>query len=103
LASRSNSAYPVLEMGSPRLLPSRRLRGLMRMRHLILPSLGVSLAVGLASAASPFDASAQEEAEGVSQGSLATHLYYVDVSERPSPGYSQIVDNATDGRFQASG
>jgi NlpC/P60 family len=67
-------------------------------------SLALCLAAGcLASAASPFDASAQEEPETtVSQGSLVTHPY-VDVSEGPSPGYSQVVDNATDGRFHAPG
>ena len=58
--------------------------------------------MGLTSAASPFDASAQEEPETISQGSIATHPY-VDVSDGPSPGYSQIVDNATDGRFQGPG
>jgi NlpC/P60 family len=65
-------------------------------------SLAVCLAVGLASAASPFDASAEEEPGTISQGSLATHPQ-VDVSEGPSPGYSQVVDNATDGRFHAPG
>jgi cell wall-associated NlpC family hydrolase len=72
------------------------------MRRLILASLVACLAAGLASAASPFDASAEEEPGAVSQGSIVTHPY-VDVSEGPSPGYSQIVDNATDGRFQAPG
>ena len=72
------------------------------MRRLIIASLAVSLAAGLASASSPFDASAQEEPGSISQGSLATHPY-VGISEGPSPGYSQIVDNATDGRFQAPG
>jgi hypothetical protein len=69
-----------------------------------LALLAVCLAAGLASTASPFEVAAQEEEESgaISQGSIATHPY-VDVSEGPSPGYSQVVDNATDGRFQATG
>ena len=47
-------------------------------------------------------ASAGAEPEAVSQGSIATHTQ-VDVSEGPSPGYSQVVDNATEGRFEAPG
>ena len=72
------------------------------MRRLILASLALCLVAGLASTASSFDASAEEEPETISQGSIATHPY-VDVSEGPSPGYFQVVDNATDGRFQAPG
>jgi cell wall-associated NlpC family hydrolase len=72
------------------------------MGRFLLAFLAVCLAAGLVSAASPFGASAEEDLGTMSQGSLATHPY-VDVSEGPSPGYSQVVDNATDGRFQASG
>jgi len=72
------------------------------MGRLILASLALCLAAGLASTASPFEVSAAEEPGTISQGSLATHPY-VDSSEGPSPGYSQVVDNATDGRFQAPG
>jgi len=68
----------------------------------MLVFLTLCLAAGMASTASPFDASAEEDPGTFSQGSIATHPY-VDVSEGPSPGYSQIVDNATDGRFQAPG
>jgi len=73
----------------------------MSMRRTILAFLTLCLAAGLASTASPHDASA-EEPETVSQGSLATHPH-VDVSEGPAPGYSQIVDNATNDRFHAPG
>ena len=72
------------------------------MRRLLLASLTLCVVAGLASTFSPLDASGEEEPETISQGSLATHPY-VDVSEGPSPGYSQIVDNATEGRFQAPG
>jgi cell wall-associated NlpC family hydrolase len=72
------------------------------MRRLILTFLTVCLAASLASTASPYDASAEEEPETISQGSLAT-FPHADVSEGPSPGHAQIVDNATDGRFQAPG
>ncbi len=73
------------------------------MRRPVLALLTLCLAAGMASTASPYGASAEEEEpETISQGSIATHPY-VDVSEGPSPGYSQIVDNATDGRFQAPG
>jgi cell wall-associated NlpC family hydrolase len=71
------------------------------MRSLILAFLTLCLAAGMASTASSYDASAEEVPESISQGSFATHPY-VDVSDGPSPGYSQIVDNATDSRFQAS-
>jgi cell wall-associated NlpC family hydrolase len=47
-------------------------------------------------------ASAQEEPGTVSQGSIADHPY-VEVSEGPSPGYSQVVDNDTEGHFEAPG
>jgi cell wall-associated NlpC family hydrolase len=62
--------------------------------------LTVSLAAGLASAVALSVASAGAEPEAVSQGSIATHTQ-VDVSEGPSPGYSQVVDNADEGRFDA--
>jgi cell wall-associated NlpC family hydrolase len=67
-----------------------------------LAFLTVCLAAGLASAVALFVASAGAEPETVSQGSIATHPQ-VDVSEGPSPGYSQVVDNATEGRFEAPG
>jgi cell wall-associated NlpC family hydrolase len=72
------------------------------MRRLLLASSAVCLTAGLASSVLLLTAAAEtgSEAQGVSQGSIATHPY-VDVSEGPSPGYSQVVDNATEGRFEA--
>jgi cell wall-associated NlpC family hydrolase len=76
------------------------------MRHPLLVSLAVFLTAGGVSAISLFvtsvEAGSQTGSVAVSQGSIATHPY-VDVSEGPSPGYSQVVDNATVGRFEASG
>ena len=67
-----------------------------------LAFLTVGLAAGLALAVALFVASAGAEPEAVSQGSIATHTQ-VEVSEGPSPGYSQVVDNANEGRFEAPG
>lgn len=67
-----------------------------------LAFLTVGLTVGLASAVALFVASAGAEPEAVSQGSIATHTQE-EVSEGPSPGYSQVVDNASGERFEAPG
>lgn len=67
-----------------------------------LALLTVSLAAGLASAVALSVATAGAEPEAVSQGSIATHTQE-EVSEGPSPGYSQVVDNADEGRFEAPG
>jgi cell wall-associated NlpC family hydrolase len=79
------------------------------MRRLLLVCSAGCLAAGLAWSFSFVGASAaqtgseqQSSRETISQGSIATHPY-VDVSEGPSPGYSQVVDNATPGRFEAPG
>jgi hypothetical protein len=64
--------------------------------------LTVSLAIGLASVADSSVASVRAEAEAVSRGSIATRPQ-VEVSEGPLPGYSQVVDNATEGRLEAPG
>ena len=73
------------------------------MRRLVLVCVAASVAAGAALAASYVAASAEEGgAATISQGSIAEHPY-VEVSEGPSPGYSQIVDNATEGRFEAPG
>jgi cell wall-associated NlpC family hydrolase len=73
------------------------------MRHLLLVCSASFLAAGLAWSFSFLAASAQTgSAESISQGSIATHPY-VEVSDGPSPGYSQVVDNATPGRFEAPG
>lgn len=73
------------------------------MRRVALVCVAASLAAGAALAASYVAASAEEgEAATISQGSIAEHPY-VEVSDGPSPGYSQIVDNATEGRFEAPG
>jgi len=73
-------------------------------RRVLLVCPAIFLGAGLSSLAAIMSARAEEntEAQGVSQGSIATHPY-VDVSEGPSPGYSQAVDNATEGRFKAFG
>jgi cell wall-associated NlpC family hydrolase len=65
---------------------------------------GCLLTVGLASSVAITHTSAEvnPETQGISQGSIATQPY-VDVSKGPSPGYSQVVDNATKGRFETSG
>jgi hypothetical protein len=64
----------------------------------------ILLGAGLASSVAVISAPAEEntQGQGISQGSIATHPY-VDVSEGPSPGYSQVVDNGTERRFEASG
>ena len=68
-----------------------------------LAFLTVGLAAGLASAVALLSvASAGAEPGAVSQGSL-TDRPQVDVSEGPSPGYSRVVDNAAEGRFEAPG
>jgi cell wall-associated NlpC family hydrolase len=77
------------------------------MRRLLLVCSAGCLAAGLAWSFSFLAASAQtgsgeSSRETISQGSIATHPY-VDVSDGPSPGYSQVVDNATPGRFEAPG
>jgi cell wall-associated NlpC family hydrolase len=71
-------------------------------RRVVLVCPAILLAAGLASSVAIIGAPAEEKPGAVSQGSIATHPY-VDVSEGPSPGYSQVVDNATEGRFEASG
>jgi cell wall-associated NlpC family hydrolase len=76
-------------------------------RRLVLVCSAGCLAAGLAWSFSFLAASAQtgseeNSPESISQGSIATHPY-VDVSDGPSPGYSQVVDNATPGRFEAPG
>ena len=65
-----------------------------------LALLTVGLAAGLASAVALSVASAGAEPEAISQGSL-TDSPQVEVSEGPSPGYSRVVDNAGEGRFDA--
>jgi cell wall-associated NlpC family hydrolase len=77
------------------------------MRRLLLVCSAGCLAAGLAwsssfLAASAQTASGESSPQSISQGSIATHPY-VDVSDGPSPGYSQVVDNATPGRFKAPG
>src|SRR5919205_928100 len=72
------------------------------MKAPVLAFLTVCLAAGMASAAALSVSSAGAEAGTVSQGSIADRPQ-VDVSEGPLPGYSQVVDNATDGRFEAPG
>jgi cell wall-associated NlpC family hydrolase len=79
------------------------------MRRLLVVCSAGCLAAGLAWSFSFLGASAaqtgseqQSSRETISQGSIATHPY-VDVSEGPSPGYWQVVDNATPGRFEAPG
>jgi cell wall-associated NlpC family hydrolase len=67
-----------------------------------LAFLTVGLAAGLASAVALSVSSAGAEPETVSQGSIATHTQE-EVSEGPSPGYSRVVDNADEGRFDALG
>jgi cell wall-associated NlpC family hydrolase len=65
----------------------------------VLLSAGLALSVAIAGAP---PAEAGPQTLGISQGSIATHPF-ADVSEGPSPGYSQIVDNATKGSFRAPG
>ena len=74
------------------------------MRRLALVCVAASVAASAALAASYVAASAEEAgtATKISQGSIAKHPY-VEVSEGPSPGYSQVVDDATEGRFEAPG
>ena len=73
------------------------------MRRVALVCAAASLA-GAALFASYMSASAEEgEKEGwTSQGSIVEHPQ-VEVSDGPSPGYSQVVDDATEGRFEAPG
>jgi cell wall-associated NlpC family hydrolase len=72
------------------------------MKAPVLAFLTVCLAAGTASAAALSVSSAGAEAGTISQGSIVDRPR-VDVSEGPSPGYSQVVDNATEGRFEAPG
>jgi cell wall-associated NlpC family hydrolase len=77
------------------------------MRRLFLVCSAGCLAAALVWSSSYLAASAQtgsgeSSPQSISQGSIATHPY-VDVSDGPSPGYSQVVDNATPGRFDAPG
>jgi cell wall-associated NlpC family hydrolase len=77
------------------------------MRRLFLVCSAGCLAAALVWSSSYLAASAQtgsgeSSPQSISQGSIATHPY-VDVSDGPSPGYSQVVDNATPGRFEAPG
>jgi cell wall-associated NlpC family hydrolase len=62
--------------------------------------LSAGLALAIAFVATPSEAGSQTL--GVSQGSI-TPYPYADVTEGPWPGYSQVVDNATKGRFRAPG
>jgi cell wall-associated NlpC family hydrolase len=73
-------------------------------RRLALVCVAASVAAGAALFASYMAASAEEEgtAAKISQGSIAEHPV-IEVSEGPSPGYSQVVDDATEGRFEAPG
>jgi cell wall-associated NlpC family hydrolase len=64
----------------------------------VLLSAGLAMSVAVAGA----QAEGGSQTLGISQGSIATHPY-ADVSEGPSPGYSQVVDDATKGRFGAPG
>ena len=73
------------------------------MQRPLLASLMVCLATGLVSSASSFGVSAEEQGPGtISQGSLVDSPQ-VEVSEGPRPGYSQVVDNSTEDRFDAPG
>jgi cell wall-associated NlpC family hydrolase len=75
------------------------------MRRFLLACVVVFLSAGVAFSISPFSAFAQSGSEAgssaVSQGSIATEPH-VDISEGSSPGYSQVVDNSTKERFEAS-
>ena len=75
-----------------------------RVRRLLLlwPAgfLSAGLALSVAFGGAPTEAGSQTL--GISQGSIATHPY-VEVSAGPFPGYSQVVDNTTQGRFEAPG
>jgi cell wall-associated NlpC family hydrolase len=78
-----------------------------RRRHarrvvLVCPAMLLAAGLSWSVAITSTPAEADPGVQGVSQGSIATHPY-VDVSEGPSPGYSQVVDNSTEGRFEASG
>lgn len=72
------------------------------MRRTLCVCLVIWVVGGAASTVSMVGASAQEESGTVSQGSIVDHPY-VRVTDGPSPGYSQVVDNATPGRFNAPG
>ncbi len=80
--------------------PNRK--GNLRRLLLVWPVAFVSagLALAVAFVATPTEAGSQTR--GVSQGSI-TPYPYADVTEGPWPGYSQVVDNATKGRFRAPG
>ena len=80
--------------------PNRK--GNLRRLLLVWPVAFVSagLALAVAFVAAPSEAGSQTL--GVSQGSI-TPYPYADVTEGPWPGYSQVVDNATKGRFRAPG
>ena len=62
----------------------------------------VCLSAGAASTVPLLTASAQvaPDEQGVSQGSIVSSPQ-AELSEGPSPGYSQVVDNDTEGRFDA--
>ncbi|MDQ3864925.1 MAG: NlpC/P60 family protein [Actinomycetota bacterium] len=72
------------------------------MRRTLWIWLVVCVGGGVASIVPTLTASAQEGPSTVSQGSIADHPY-VQVTDGPSPGYSQVVDNDTKGRFDAPG
>jgi cell wall-associated NlpC family hydrolase len=72
------------------------------MRRTLCVCVIICVGGGAASIVSMVGASAQEEPGTVSQGSIADRPY-VRVTDGPSPGYSQVVDNATQGRFEAPG
>jgi cell wall-associated NlpC family hydrolase len=72
------------------------------MRRTLWVCLVICVGGGTASIVPILGASAQEETGTVSQGSIADHPYF-QVTDGPSPGYSQVVDNDTEGRFEAPG
>ena len=88
------------EVADTGLSPNRK--GNLRRLLLVWPVAFVSagLALAVAFVAAPSEAGSQTL--GVSQGSI-TPYPYADVTEGPWPGYSQVVDNATKGRFRAPG
>ncbi len=79
-----------------------RTRGNARRLLLVCPTVLLSAGLALSVAIAGAPAKAASQTLGISQGSIATHPY-ADVSEGPSPGYSQVVDDATKGRFRAPG
>jgi cell wall-associated NlpC family hydrolase len=72
------------------------------MRRTLWVCLVICVGGGAASTVPMLAASAQVGPGTVSQGSIADHPY-VEVSDGPSPGYSQVVDNDTEGSFDAPG